>query len=127
MSGRASNTLRALTSRRDWLVKQIAERNGSEGSLGHAAAELDALEWVLPIVDEMVWTNRTQARDVHRQRLETAWRTTALVLARYLYDDDRDEWDRLVAKAHPIVADQLRTDVERRALTTEGDTNVTPL
>lgn len=105
--------LRILADRRDWLERRIADRDGSEGSLGYAASELEALDWLIPVVEDMVVNEREDARNVHRQRLDAGWRTTCKWASRYVYRADPDEWERLVAKAHPDVAEQLRADLGR--------------
>lgn len=69
--------LKVLARRAEFLRAKLERSDGSPEALGHAAGELAALKWCLPILEDLVARTAGEARDVHRQRDHAAWRLVA--------------------------------------------------
>jgi hypothetical protein len=107
-----ASRLRTLYRRREWLKDRLTG-DLTPGAHRAAAEELEAFEWMLPIVEQVVVNVNAEAYDVNRQRVENGWRVVAKRAARFMFSVDIEEWDRLVSGVPPQVERSLRGDVER--------------
>lgn len=112
MSAAGRGHVNKLTSRAAWLQATIDTQAGSPGSLGHAAAELAALQWAVPILTDMLNRGVEEARDVHKQRAHAQLCDLAAECIVGIHTEGYTGWyDELVAKAPKRVQD--RVDVLR--------------
>lgn len=114
---RDSEKVARLAGRATYLRDKVARQDGSPAALNHLAAELSAIEWAVPILQDMVAVGRPTARDVHRQRYSEGLRFVATQAVEALHQ--AGELPRAVRRAldaHPRVAEVIDAELHRRRL-----------
>lgn len=95
--GRYSAKVDRLRDRADFLRDKIERREASPAALSFHEQELDALDWAIEVLDDMVARDGEEPQNVARQRQETKWQNVATMALSRLYDYEPERVERMVA------------------------------
>lgn len=102
-----SSAIARLERHRAYLRERVQIEGLSEGARGHMQAELAALDWAIPILEDLATRQSAEARNVHRQRVESGWRMVAYRALGALMHVAPEDAERIMCDAPPEVLASL--------------------